>query len=227
VSSNVPVKARFLASSERNSDSFCLVPTVPPSGAGLGRIEVSPRPYNRSCSSLPCCLFLLRIFKPAPCARKFGPSEGSLSCPHFADLGFFGQGLPLLLWPLLTSPSLSTGRPPGVRRLTFDRSCRIYPAPFRTTIGRLDSWLDCPGTKPYIRFLCVKTYLCIGLPSDSPSQGTPLPIAKIPVVTALRGLAPLSHTSCPAHQEMTQHSLSTTFTNSMEKFMKLPTYNIN
>jgi hypothetical protein len=70
-------------------------------------------------------------------------------------------------------------------------ACRIYVTAFRASIG-LDIGLLTPPCR-LIRFLFVRPAFCLGLPSDSQSPTTPLPLANTSPCRVCRGLSPLSH----------------------------------
>ena len=54
---------------------------------------------------------------------------------------------------------------------------------------------------PYMQFLFVRPRLCRGLPSDSTSRWTPLPLANSSYCQVCSGLSPPSSSACRAHSK--------------------------
>ena len=98
--------------------------------------------------------------------------------------------------------SFAPMRPPRVSVTTFTSYiCCIYTLKF----GQY--WtLPCVGSSsvssmPCMQFLFVRPRLCRGLPSDSTSRWTPLPVANSSYCQVCSGLSPPSDSACRAHNK--------------------------
>ena len=106
-----------------------------------------------------------------------------------------------LLWPLLTSRSLSVTRSPMVNHILSLLMCMIYYPLLRLTFGLPDLMLNYPSGKPHIMFLFVTSVVCLTLPSDSFSRRTPLQSASDSRQQARSGLEPYQYMVCMAHKK--------------------------
>ena len=86
-------------------------------------------------------------------------------------------------------------RPPRIRALSF----HLIPASFTPTVPNSYRALVRRATLPTsmclnIKFLFVKSVICLRLPSDSASLRTPLPLAvRLPLLSCVRDLHPLDY----------------------------------
>ena len=113
----------------------------------------------------------------------------------------------LVLWLLLTSCSslllrvfFSSARPPRVSVTTFTSYvCCIYTLKFGQYWTLFCDGNSSVSSMPYMQFLFVRPRLCRGLPSDSTSRWTPLPLANSSYCQVCSGLSTPSYYACRAH----------------------------
>ena len=96
--------------------------------------------------------------------------------------------------------SFAPMRPPRVSVTTFTSYiCCIYTLKF----GQYWTLFCCGNSSissmPCMQFLFVRPRLCRGLPSDSTSRWTPLPLANSSYCQVCSGLSPPSSSGCRAH----------------------------
>jgi len=85
----------------------------------------------------------------------------------------FWQPIPT---PLDAGSTWQIARSPRVLRTYLHAyACRIYVTPFRASFGLCRYLPAHPSATPRIRFLFVRPALCLRLPPDFQSPGTPLP----------------------------------------------------
>ena len=126
--------------------------------------------------------------------------------PPFSDRLSQSEIARHLIWRLLTSESPSlrlsasvavfTAEPQTSQGKTRDLPTytrRIYSRTFRTSIGLRRFLPSHPVLLPRMRFLFVRSVVCLKLPSDSTSRWTPLPSASCSPCRASSGLSPPSH----------------------------------
>ena len=97
--------------------------------------------------------------------------------------------------------SYAPARPPRVSVTTFTSYiCCIYALKFGQYWTSFCLGNSSVSNTPYIQFLFVRPRLCRGLPSDSTSRWTPLPLANSSYCQVCSGLSPPSDSACRAHQ---------------------------
>ena len=98
--------------------------------------------------------------------------------------------------------SYAPARPPRVSVTTFTSYiCCIYALKFGQYWTSFCLGNSSVSNTPYIQFLFVRPRLCRGLPSDSTSRWTPLPLANSSYCQVCSGLSPPSDSACRAHQK--------------------------
>ena len=103
--------------------------------------------------------------------------------------------------------SYTSVRPPRVSVTTFTSYiCCIYTLKFGQYWTLLCIGSSSVSSMPCMQFLFVRPRLCRGLPSDSASRRTPLPLANSSYCQVCSGLSPPSCNACRAHYK--KHSLS-------------------
>ena len=96
--------------------------------------------------------------------------------------------------------SFAPMRPPRVSATTFTSYiCCIYTLKFGQYWTLLCIGSSSVSSMPCMQFLFVRPRLCRGLPSDSTSRWTPLPLANSSYCQVCSGLSPPSDSACRAH----------------------------
>ena len=100
--------------------------------------------------------------------------------------------------------SFAPMRPPRVSVTTFTSYiCCIYILKFGQYWTLLCMGSSSVSSMPCMQFLFVRPRLCRGLPSDSTSRWTPLPLANSSYCQVCSGLSPPSDSACRAHHTKT------------------------
>ena len=102
--------------------------------------------------------------------------------------------------------SFAPMRPPRVSVTTFTSYiCCIYTLKFGQYWTLLCIGSSSVSSMPCMQFLFIRPRLCRGLPSDSTSRWTPLPLANSSYCQVCSGLSPPSDSACRAHYKKHRH----------------------
>ena len=132
---------------------------------------------------------------------KFFPPLGTMAC-SCSQLRLTFLQFVVTMFRFEYVYSYAPARPPRVSVTTFTSYiCCIYALKFGQYWTSFCLGNSSVSNTPYIQFLFVRPRLCRGLPSDSTSRWTPLPVANSSYCQVCSGLSPPSDSACRAHKE--------------------------
>ena len=130
----------------------------------------------------------------------FGPSQVFFSLGTMASADFLQFVVTMSHFEYIYS--YTPARPPRVSVTTFaSYICCIYTLKFGQYWTSFCTGNSSVSSMPCMQFLFVRPRLCRGLPSDSTSRWTPLPLANSSYCQVCSGLSPPSDSACRAHYE--------------------------